>query len=736
MEGLRRFVEHVRKLKAKSDDEVDGFEEEFKKMKAATDKYKQSSAYAMDAGRNPVNKKKNRYKDVLPYDHSRVELPPTEGVDGSDYINASYMTGSDGEIAYVASQGPLPATVADFWRMIWCLRIEIVVMVCREVELGKHKCKRYWAEPGEALEYGGMTITEGAPSESISKDFVIRTLKADYDGDVLLVKQFHYNAWPDHGVPDTVEPVLKMIEMIRNVQPGNEPPLVVHCSAGCGRTGTVCAIDYAWNLIKSGTVPKDFNLYKMITEMRQQRMAIVQTKDQYVMVYKAVLQLVKQALSKSKKPKIQSVPGSSSSYVNVILPQKPTAYESTPPERAAAAAAATLASAESKPEPAPRKPRPPIKPKPIVQSTPQPQPPPVAAAAAAALTVGDGSVPDGDQGDDQLFVTDIDSVVIDNSTMERSVNAPPDEESEDNGDDESPPPPVPIRTEDSRVLVTPNRPGSLDPRDYENVVLPQQKEAYNRIDRSKPPVGADQQLMQGYDVLLGSSRAPPPPAAAATAPSTSYNTLSRPETVPPAPVECAYAVAWVPSGNDPVQVKGSGTSYNQLERKSGTDEPKTVVEKKPENQGGAYETINFRRDIASRPRSESPGSVKRSVPEVSAPTPATTLPRNVSGTSGGSGGGVGSNMAGKLKSIFKIGPKSKGKPKADAAPPSPAPILSPPPVDRDYENASHPLKALSVHKSPIYDLRATVGDDPMGFPNRIRKPGGPRDPPANWKMHA
>ena len=217
--------------------------------------------------------------------------------------------------------------------------------------------------------------------------------------------------------------------------------------------------------------------------------------------------------------------------------------------------------------------------------------------------------------------------------MERSVNAPPDEESEDNGDDESPPPPVPIRTEDSRVLVTPNRPGSLDPRDYENVVLPQQKEAYNRIDRSKPPVGADQQLMQGYDVLLGSSRAPPPTAAAAMAPSTSYNTLSRPETVPPAPVECAYAVAWVPSGNDPVQVKGSGTSYNQLERKSGTDEPKTAAEKKPENQGGAYETINFRvslaclyimsqivfflsnltddfclqRDIASRPRSESPG---------------------------------------------------------------------------------------------------------------------------------
>jgi protein tyrosine phosphatase len=328
-DGLRFFIEHVKALKnqQKSVPGQDGFEDEYKKLKAATDKYKQSNAYARDSGAHPLNKKKNRYKDILPYDHSRVELPPLEGLEGSDYINANYLKGASGGIAYIAAQGPLPATVADFWRMLWCLRIQIVIMVCKEVEMGKRKCSRYWAEPGETLEFDGITVREARPSSHVVEDVVLRNMVAEVDNEQLFVQQFHYTEWPDHGVPDTVDPILDMIQMVRDAQPGDEPPIVVHCSAGCGRTGAVCVIDYVWSLIKQNAIPADFSLSNLVCEMRQQRVSIIQTKEQYVMVYKAVLRLVKDELGRRQAArgsvKLNTNP-SSSIYENVEQLGKPT----------------------------------------------------------------------------------------------------------------------------------------------------------------------------------------------------------------------------------------------------------------------------------------------------------------------------------------------------------------------------------------------------------------------------
>ncbi|XP_035307198.1 tyrosine-protein phosphatase non-receptor type 22 isoform X2 [Cricetulus griseus] len=287
-EILQRLLNEAQKKKINNEE----FANEFLKLKRQSTKYKADKTYPTTVAQRPKNIKKNRYKDILPYDHSLVELSLITSDEDSSYINANFIKGVYGPRAYIATQGPLSTTVLDFWRMIWEYRILVIVMACMEFEMGKKKCERYWAEPGETqLQFGPFSIF--CEAEKKKSDYIIRTLKVKFNNKTRIVYQFHYKNWPDHDVPSSIDPILELIWDIRCYQEDDCVPICVHCSAGCGRTGVICAIDYTRMLLKDGIVPENFSVFSLIQEMRTQRPSLVQTQEQYELVYNAVLELFK-----------------------------------------------------------------------------------------------------------------------------------------------------------------------------------------------------------------------------------------------------------------------------------------------------------------------------------------------------------------------------------------------------------------------------------------------------------
>ncbi|XP_022246587.1 uncharacterized protein LOC106463400 isoform X1 [Limulus polyphemus] len=292
---LKNFLNHLETLEARRKLGDDLYEVEFQNLKELTERLKHDHNYACTQGEMDVNRRKNRYKDILPYDHTRVTLSDYPGVPGSDYINANYIKGASGSMAYIASQGPLPNTVVDFWRMIWECEVKVVVMACNERESGKYKCECYWPSDGEKKQAGNITI-ELVKWRQVCPDFLLRTLKVRNGNEERPICQFHYASWPDHGVPTSVQPILELVRLVRDCQASEAVPVLVHCSAGCGRTGTICAIDYVWGLMRMGKLSESFSLYQLISEMRRQRIAMVQTKEQYILVHRAVGALFEQQL--------------------------------------------------------------------------------------------------------------------------------------------------------------------------------------------------------------------------------------------------------------------------------------------------------------------------------------------------------------------------------------------------------------------------------------------------------
>ncbi|XP_028925782.1 tyrosine-protein phosphatase non-receptor type 22 isoform X2 [Ornithorhynchus anatinus] len=266
------------------------FASEFLKLKRQSTKYKVDKTYPTTVSEKPENIKKNRYKDILPFDHSRVELSLITSDEDSYYINANFIKGVYGPRAYIATQGPLSTTLLDFWRMIWEYSVLIIVMACMEFEMGKKKCERYWPELGETvLQFGPFSIS--CEAEEKKSDYVVRTLKAKLYSETRTIYQFHYKNWPDHDVPSSIDPILELIWEMRCYQEDDNVPICIHCSAGCGRTGVICAIDYTWKLLKDGIIPVNFNIFSLIQEMRTQRPSLVQTQEQYELVYNAVTEL-------------------------------------------------------------------------------------------------------------------------------------------------------------------------------------------------------------------------------------------------------------------------------------------------------------------------------------------------------------------------------------------------------------------------------------------------------------
>ncbi|XP_012577672.1 PREDICTED: receptor-type tyrosine-protein phosphatase F isoform X11 [Condylura cristata] len=233
-----------------------------------------------------VNKPKNRYANVIAYDHSRVILTSIDGVPGSDYINANYIDGYRKQNAYIATQGPLPETMGDFWRMVWEQRTATVVMMTRLEEKSRVKCDQYWPPRGTET-YGLIQVTLLDTVELAT--YTMRTFALHKSGssEKRELRQFQFMAWPDHGVPEYPTPILAFLRRVKTCNPLDAGPMVVHCSAGVGRTGCFVVIDAMLERMKH---EKTVDIYGHVTCMRSQRNYMVQTEDQYVFIHEALLE--------------------------------------------------------------------------------------------------------------------------------------------------------------------------------------------------------------------------------------------------------------------------------------------------------------------------------------------------------------------------------------------------------------------------------------------------------------
>uniref|UniRef100_A0A6Q2X3W5 Protein-tyrosine-phosphatase n=1 Tax=Esox lucius TaxID=8010 RepID=A0A6Q2X3W5_ESOLU len=249
-----------------------------------------------DAADLPINRPKNRYTNILPYDFSRVKLISLHNDEGSDYINANYIPGYTSPKEYIATQGPLPETRNDFWNMVLQQKSHIIVMLTQCNERRRVKCDHYWPFTDEPVAYGEISVE--MLSESESPEWTIRNFRlgyADVSQDVL---HLNYTSWPDHGVPtvNAIESILQFVHIVRQQANRTKEPIVVHCSAGVGRTGTFIALDRLMQHIREHEF---IDILGMVSEMRSHRLSMVQTEEQYVFIHQCVLLMWKKKKQQS-----------------------------------------------------------------------------------------------------------------------------------------------------------------------------------------------------------------------------------------------------------------------------------------------------------------------------------------------------------------------------------------------------------------------------------------------------
>ncbi|XP_037620597.1 protein tyrosine phosphatase receptor type Db isoform X26 [Sebastes umbrosus] len=235
-----------------------------------------------------VNKPKNRYANVIAYDHSRVILSSIEGVPGSDYINANYIDGYRRQNAYIATQGSLPETFGEFWRMVWEQHTANIIMMTKLEEKSRVKCDQYWPTRGTET-YGLIQVTLLDTVELATYSVRTFALYKSGSNEKREVRHFQFTAWPDHGVPEHPTPFLAFLRRVKACNPPDAGPMVVHCSAGVGRTGCFIVIDAMAERIKH---EKALDIYGHVTLMRSQRNYMVQTEDQYIFIHDALLEAV------------------------------------------------------------------------------------------------------------------------------------------------------------------------------------------------------------------------------------------------------------------------------------------------------------------------------------------------------------------------------------------------------------------------------------------------------------
>uniref|UniRef100_A0A8C9YWU5 Tyrosine-protein phosphatase non-receptor type 20 n=1 Tax=Sander lucioperca TaxID=283035 RepID=A0A8C9YWU5_SANLU len=238
-------------------------------------------------GQTKENKKKNRYKNIVPFDTTRVLL----GKDGG-YINANFikMSVKDENYMYIACQGPLPTTLGDFWQMVWEQKSNVIAMMTQEVEGGKVKCQRYWPDTPRTAEMVDDRLQITLIKDQYLDNFAIRLIEVKdvQTNEIQRVTHLNYTGWPDHGTPSQPEQLLTFISYMRHVH--RSGPIITHCSAGIGRSGTLICIDVVLGLISKDA---DFDISDVVRTMRLQRQGMVQTEDQYIFCYQVILYVLR-----------------------------------------------------------------------------------------------------------------------------------------------------------------------------------------------------------------------------------------------------------------------------------------------------------------------------------------------------------------------------------------------------------------------------------------------------------
>ncbi|KAM6936927.1 phosphatidylinositol phosphatase PTPRQ [Xenentodon cancila] len=235
----------------------------------------------------PWNKSKNRFPNIKPYNNNRVKLLSEPGTAGSDYINASFVSGYLCPNEFIATQGPLPGTVADFWRMIWETGTRTIVMLTQCYEKGRIRCQKYWPEDNKPMTvFSDILISK--VSEEVFPDWTVRTLKVEKYGHYILIRHLNYTSWPEHGVPESCSTFIKFVRAVRAHRHDNTT-IAVHCSAGVGRTGVFIALDHLIQHVRD----HDFvDIYGLVAELRSERMCMVQNLAQYIFLHQSTLELL------------------------------------------------------------------------------------------------------------------------------------------------------------------------------------------------------------------------------------------------------------------------------------------------------------------------------------------------------------------------------------------------------------------------------------------------------------
>eukprot|EP00050_Salpingoeca_kvevrii_P017533 m.66005 g.66005 ORF g.66005 m.66005 type:complete len:1182 (-) comp7600_c0_seq4:112-3657(-) len=300
-------LEFLKKIRQEFEDKIDdlsgennlGFSSEYRQLGSV------GKSHSKDA--SMANQKLNRYTNIAAYDHSRVILKEDGSGDFNEYINANWIEDQNGQHMYIASQGPTQRTFVSFWQMIWQQSVPVIVMVTNEVEKGKVKCDRYWPEEGCTKQFGRLTVRHERKVQHahfVQQEFSI--LSADSDAKHT-VKHFAFTAWPDHGTPKQASELLLFRTHINRawyMKRGH--PIVVHCSAGVGRSGTYIAIDRILNGISAKTLKINpatledattnfsIDVLKCASNMRESRNLMIQTLEQYIFTFAAILVGVRQ----------------------------------------------------------------------------------------------------------------------------------------------------------------------------------------------------------------------------------------------------------------------------------------------------------------------------------------------------------------------------------------------------------------------------------------------------------
>ncbi|XP_073476349.1 phosphatidylinositol phosphatase PTPRQ isoform X2 [Aquarana catesbeiana] len=277
--GKKAFLQHVEELCANNNVK---FQEEFSELPKFLEDLAISDADL------PWNRSKNRFTNIKPYNNNRVKLIADAGVPGSDYINASYVSGYICPNEFIATQGPLAGTVGDFWRMVWETRAKTIVMLTQCFEKGRIRCHQYWPEDNKPVTvFGDIVITKVV--EDVQIDWTIRDLKVERHGDFMMVRQCNFTSWPEHGVPENTTALIHFVKMVRGSRPHENTPTIVHCSAGVGRAGLFIALDHLIQHINH----HDFvDIYGLVAELRSERMCMVQNLAQYIFLHQCVLDLL------------------------------------------------------------------------------------------------------------------------------------------------------------------------------------------------------------------------------------------------------------------------------------------------------------------------------------------------------------------------------------------------------------------------------------------------------------